>query len=46
LTGAKTDERETAVAMIGLDPALDGRPGQVAAEAELIELVRRASSVT
>jgi hypothetical protein len=28
LTGAKTDERETALAMIGLDPALD-RPGQV-----------------
>ena len=29
LTGAKTDERDTALAMIHLDPALDGRPGQV-----------------
>ena len=29
LTGAKTDERETALAMIGLDSALEGRPGQV-----------------
>jgi hypothetical protein len=28
LTGAKTDERATALAMLGLDPALD-RPGQV-----------------
>lgn len=29
LTGAKTDERDTALAMIGLDPALRDRPGQV-----------------
>ena len=29
LTGAKIDERDTALAMIHLDPALDGRPGQV-----------------
>jgi hypothetical protein len=29
LTGAKVDERDTALAMIHLDPALDGRPGQV-----------------
>jgi len=29
LTGAKTDERDTALAMIRLDPALAGRPGQV-----------------
>jgi hypothetical protein len=29
LTGAKTDERDTALAMIGLDPALANRPGQV-----------------
>ena len=29
LTGAKTDERDTALAMIHLDPALGGRPGQV-----------------
>ena len=29
LTGAKTDERETALAMISLDPAFDERPGQV-----------------
>ena len=29
LTSAKTDERDTALAMIHLDPALDHRPGQV-----------------
>ncbi|MBA2730559.1 MAG: transposase, partial [Euzebyaceae bacterium] len=29
LTSAKTDERDTALAMLHLDPALDGRPGQV-----------------
>ena len=29
LTGAKIDERDTALAMIHLDPALDGRAGQV-----------------
>jgi hypothetical protein len=29
LTGAKIDERDTALAMIHLDPALDGRPGHV-----------------
>jgi hypothetical protein len=29
LTGAKVDERDTALAMIHLDPALDGRTGQV-----------------
>ena len=29
LTSAKVDERDTALAMIHLDPALDGRPGQV-----------------
>ena len=29
LTGAKTDERDTALAMIHLDPALDDRPRQV-----------------
>ena len=29
LTGAKVDERDTALAMIHLDPALDHRPGQV-----------------
>ena len=29
LTGAKTDERDTALAMIHLDPALADRPGQV-----------------
>ncbi len=29
LTGAKADERDTALAMIELDPALDDRPGQV-----------------
>jgi len=29
LTSAKTDERDTALAMINLDPALDDRPGQV-----------------
>jgi hypothetical protein len=29
LTGAKTDERDTALTMIGLDPALEDRPGQV-----------------
>ena len=29
LTGAKTDERDTALAMIHLDPALDHRRGQV-----------------
>ena len=29
LTGAKVDERDTALAMIHLDPALDRRPGQV-----------------
>jgi hypothetical protein len=29
LTGAKTDERDTALAMIHLDPELDDRPGQV-----------------
>ncbi len=28
LTGAKTDERDTALAMIHLDPELDARPGQ------------------
>ena len=29
LTSATTDERDTALAMINLDPALDDRPGQV-----------------
>ena len=29
LTGAKVDERDTALAMLHLDPALDGRAGQV-----------------
>lgn len=29
LTGAKTDERDTAIAMLHLDAALDDRPGQV-----------------
>ena len=29
LTSAKTDERDTALAMINLDPTLDHRPGQV-----------------
>ena len=29
LTGATTDERDTALAMLHLDPALDHRPGQV-----------------
>ncbi len=29
LTSAKTDERDTALAMINLDPTLDDRPGQV-----------------
>jgi len=29
LTGAKTDERDTALAMLHLDPALTDRPGQV-----------------
>ena len=29
LTGAKTDERDTALAMLDLDPALDDRPRQV-----------------
>jgi len=28
LTSAKTDERDTALAMLHLDPALDGRPGE------------------
>ena len=47
LTGAKTDERDTALAMIHLDPALGGRPGQVLMADKATDLLRsRPNSTT